>query len=202
LLSSSSNQVLAKAGNPGTSISRSVVVSSESVTTTACNKIRFDKYRARLDLFYFYTVVFSFDAPVGAVVTGIENAIAHAVASSLDSCDDQERPMYAAKLSLAGHAVADGSKFLSMSLHVQIAYPFIPTRSLTLHFYASFIPDSFAPSFDRLQRDFATSMNFWTIQTSVSLSAERRPFFSIVVPPMPRTRRTRLLNASCETRSF
>jgi hypothetical protein len=113
LLMSSSNQVLANDA-VNDIVPRSLAV-SEIVTTAACNEIRFDKYLARLDLFYFYTVVFASDGmPVD--VTGIENAIAHAVASALNGCDDQERPLYAVKLSVTGHAVSNGRKLLSLLL--------------------------------------------------------------------------------------
>jgi hypothetical protein len=117
LLLSTSNEVLANdAVNDG--VPRSLAV-SEIVTTAACQEIRFDKYRARLDLFYFYTVVFASDSlPVD--VTGIENAIAHAVASALNGCDDQERPLYAVKLSTAGHALSDQRKLLSLLLLLQL----------------------------------------------------------------------------------
>jgi hypothetical protein len=113
LLLSTSNKVLANdAVNDGAP--RSLAV-SEIVTTAACQEIRFDKYRARLDLFYFYTVVFASDSmPVD--VTGIENAIAHAVASALNRCDDHERPLYAVKLFTVGHALSDGCKLLSSLL--------------------------------------------------------------------------------------
>jgi hypothetical protein len=114
LLLSSSNQVLASdAVDDG--VLRSLVV-SEIVTTAACNEIRFDKYRARLDLFYFYTVIFTSDNSMPVDVTGIENAIAHAVASALSGCDDQERPLYAVKLSVTGHALSSGRKLLPLSL--------------------------------------------------------------------------------------
>jgi hypothetical protein len=111
LLLSKINRVLANDGvNDG--VPRALAV-SEIVTTAACNEIRFDKHRARLDLFYFYTVVFASDS-VPVDVTGIENAIAHAVASALHKCDDQERPLYAVKLSVTGHALSNGRKLLSL----------------------------------------------------------------------------------------
>jgi hypothetical protein len=114
LLMSSSNHVLANnAVHDG--VPRSLVV-SEIVTTAACNEIRFDKYRARLDLFYFYTVIFAIDNSLPVDVTGIESAIAHAVASALNGCDDQERPLYAVKLSVTGHALSSGRKLLSLQL--------------------------------------------------------------------------------------
>jgi hypothetical protein len=112
LLMSSSNQVLANDA-VNDDVPRALAV-SEIVTTAACNEIRFDKYRARLDLFYFYTVIFvASDNSVPVDVTGIETAIAHAVATALSGCDDQERPLYAVKLSVTGHALSNGRKLLS-----------------------------------------------------------------------------------------
>jgi hypothetical protein len=114
LVLSNSSRVLANdAVNDG--MPRSLAV-NEIVTTAACNEIRFDKYLARLDLFYFYTVIFASDNSAPVDVTGIENAIAHAIASALNGCDDQERPLYAVKLSATGHALSSGRKLLSLLL--------------------------------------------------------------------------------------
>jgi hypothetical protein len=111
LLLSSINLVLAN-DIVNDSVPRALAV-SEIVTTAACKEIRYERYRARLDLFYFYTVIFANDT-VPVDVTGIENAIAHAVASALNKCDDQERPLYAVKLSVAGHALSNGGTLLSL----------------------------------------------------------------------------------------
>lgn len=77
------------------------------VTTAACTNIRIEKYPARLDLYYFYTVEYTSESNGAAVdLTGIESAIAHSVASALSECSEHGWPLFAVEIPSVGHAIA------------------------------------------------------------------------------------------------
>jgi hypothetical protein len=78
-----------------------------TVATPTCNTIRTTSFTARLDLNYYYMVEMDGQHDV---VSGIEDAIRHAIIEALDSCDAQDRPVYEISLESV-HAIAtDGKK--------------------------------------------------------------------------------------------
>jgi hypothetical protein len=66
-----------------------------TLTTTNCNVIRLDDYQAELQLLYKYLV--EFESGGSRSLHGLEDAIAHAVAQELDTCDAMDRPLYKVK---------------------------------------------------------------------------------------------------------
>jgi hypothetical protein len=63
-----------------------------TLTTTNCNVIRLEDYQAELQLLFKYLV--EFESGGSRSLRGLEDAIAHAVAQELDSCDAMDRPLY------------------------------------------------------------------------------------------------------------
>ena len=73
-----------------------------TLTTTSCSRIRTGRYKARLELFYFYLVEYESDEGNSTAkpdLSGIELAIATALAAELGSCDQLGRPLFAIPLS-------------------------------------------------------------------------------------------------------
>jgi hypothetical protein len=68
---------------------------TSTVSTTNCEKMRSEPYSAELQLVYEYSA--EFEAGKTKTLTGLEAAVAHAVASELDMCDDFGRPLYKVK---------------------------------------------------------------------------------------------------------
>jgi hypothetical protein len=66
-----------------------------TLTTTNCNAIRLEDYQAELQLVYKYLVEFA--AGGSRSLHGLQQAITHAVAQELDSCDILDRPLYKIK---------------------------------------------------------------------------------------------------------
>jgi hypothetical protein len=64
---------------------------SPTLATTNCNVIRLDDYQAELQLFYTYLV--ESKSGDSRSLHGLEDAIAHAVAQELDTCDSMDRPL-------------------------------------------------------------------------------------------------------------
>jgi hypothetical protein len=74
---------------------RGRALASPTLTTTNCNAIRLEDYRAELQLVYKYVVEFA--AGGSRSLIGLQQAIAHAVAQELNSCDILDRPLYKVK---------------------------------------------------------------------------------------------------------
>lgn len=66
-----------------------------TLTTTNCNAIRLEEYEAELQLLYEYEV--EFEAEGTRSLRGLEDAIAHALAQNLDSCDEFDQALYKVK---------------------------------------------------------------------------------------------------------
>lgn len=81
-----------------------------TVSTPTCNTIRTVPFAARLDLNYYYMVEMDDQQDV---VSGIEDAIRHAIIEALDSCDIKDRPVYEISLESV-HAVATDGKRMRM----------------------------------------------------------------------------------------
>jgi hypothetical protein len=96
--------------------------SGEAITTTACTNIRStDSYPARMDLTYLYTIEHTADFDA----TGIERALATSVASTLNSCDKSDRPIYAVELDIASqHKVISGGAPFPGQGTTEGAFPF------------------------------------------------------------------------------
>lgn len=75
-------------------------LAEETLVTTSC-KLRLDPFRARLDLFYFYMI----EHEKGEIIelSKFDTAIAHAISSELDFCDELDRPRFAVKLDRNSH---------------------------------------------------------------------------------------------------
>ena len=87
-----------------------------TITTTECSNIRtIASFQARLDMFYLYKIEYennhNGNGDTEPDLPGIERALATALATALDRCDDQKRPAYAIQLSATqGHELTP-SKF-------------------------------------------------------------------------------------------
>lgn len=77
----------------------------EIITTTDCN-VRVRGYEARLDMYYFYKVVYK-DA---LDLVDVEHALANAVVSSLNDCDENSEPLYAIEVNGQSHKESGAGK--------------------------------------------------------------------------------------------
>jgi hypothetical protein len=93
-----------------------------TLTTTQCNVIRFEDYvyAAELQLVYSYLVEFA--AGSSRSLAGVEDAISHAVAQALDSCDVLDRPMYEVKMNTHHELSKDGTYDHVIHLFVSIEF--------------------------------------------------------------------------------
>jgi hypothetical protein len=74
---------------------RSRSLSDSAISTTDCSNIRLEPYQAQLQLVYEYSV--EFEGGQISDLSGLERAIAYAVAFELNMCDDLDRPLYKIK---------------------------------------------------------------------------------------------------------
>lgn len=89
-VSSTSDMKMLRGGNQKIIYQRSLT--GPTLTTTGCNVIRSDDYKAELQLVYSYLVEFA--AGSSRSLRGLEDAIVHAVAQEMSSCDEFDRPLY------------------------------------------------------------------------------------------------------------
>jgi hypothetical protein len=74
------------------------------LSTTTCQSIRLERYKARLDIFYFYVIEWYGDSYLD--LGGIDNGISAGIVDILSDCDPFGRPKYAVDLSINSHHIA------------------------------------------------------------------------------------------------
>lgn len=87
------------------------VLTTGTVATTTCDNIRQDAYKARLELHYKYRVGIVPEGNTEDVLRAIHDAILHSVISSLDGCDEEDKPMYQLDPTFSDELKLDGKSF-------------------------------------------------------------------------------------------
>ena len=87
------------------------LLTGPTISTTKCNAIRTESYKAELQLFYTYSV--EFGPGSSRKLDGMEEAIAYIVAQALDSCDIMGRPIYQVKTTTP-HKVSKDRTYLKL----------------------------------------------------------------------------------------